>query len=295
MMLVVLTAAITPPGPGYVAIPELSDEFAGTTLDTTKWAPHGTGWAGRQPGLFDSSNVIVTNGSLQLWAHAAKRNDSWPAGYDNYTTAAVHSLAVVHEGFFEIRWRSGSSGISSSWWFHRHEGPDLWTEIDVFETTGVNNTYLGARQPRFGGAPVCHPLDERLKTASRRMLPSHAHVFDYPNTTLAQLPARCACENHGTPSAPEAPCSVAAYYNVPPGVAAFADDFHVASLNWTAGLVEIALDGVIVNTIRSPCLTQPINMDFDRETMPGWMELPDPATLPDRPFEVDYVRAWRRG
>ena len=35
-------------------------------------------------------------------------------------------------------------------------------------------------------------------------------------------------------------------------------------------------------------------MDFDRETMPGWMVLPDPATLPDRPFEIDYVRAWRR-
>ena len=26
----------------------------------------------------------------------------------------------------------------------------------------------------------------------------------------------------------------------------------------------------------------------------GWMALPDPATLPDQPFEVDYVRAWRK-
>lgn len=40
-------------------------------------------------------------------------------------------------------------------------------------------------------------------------------------------------------------------------------------------------------------LVEEIAMDFDRETMPGWMALPDPATLPDLPFEIDYVRSWR--
>jgi hypothetical protein len=290
-----------PPAPGYVAIPELTDEFPGTELDTSKWVPTGHGWAGRQPGLFDPGNVVVADGSLQLWARAARRNDSWPAGYDNYTTSAVHSLALAHEGFFEVRWRSGSSGISSSWWMHLNSGGKIWTEIDMFETTGINSSAInsavagGVRRPRFGGSTDSHPLDEQLQDASRRMLPSHVHVFDYPNVTLAGLPDRCACKDHGSASAPEAPCSIPAYYSVPPGAAAFADDFHVASLNWTAGLIEVALDGVVVNKIRSPCLTQPIMMNFDRETMPGWMELPDPATLPDRPFEVDYVRAWRRG
>jgi hypothetical protein len=41
-------------------------------------------------------------------------------------------------------------------------------------------------------------------------------------------------------------------------------------------------------------LVEAIGMDFDRETMPGWMALPDPETLPDRPFAVDYVRSWRK-
>ena len=54
-----------------------------------------------------------------------------------------------------------------------------------------------------------------------------------------------------------------------------------------------AVDGVLVNRITSPCLVEEIGMDFDRETMPGWMALPDPATLPDLPFEVDYIRSWR--
>ena len=59
-------------------------------------------------------------------------------------------------------------------------------------------------------------------------------------------------------------------------------------------LVWIKLDGEGVNTIASSCLAvQAIGMEFDRETMPGWTKLPDPATLPDKPFLVDYVRAWR--
>jgi hypothetical protein len=127
-----LARVVSAPPPGYDAIEELSDEFDGTSLDTTKWSTSKTviGWPGRAPGLFDPTNVIVADGSLQLWARAKKRNSSWPAGYDNYTTAAVRSLASVREGFFEIRWRSGSSGISSSWWFHTNNGT-AWTEIDV--------------------------------------------------------------------------------------------------------------------------------------------------------------------
>ena len=69
------------------------------------------------------------------------------------------------------------------------------------------------------------------------------------------------------------PCSKPAYHTAK---TAFSAGFHTASLNWTAGKVEVGLDGVVVNTITSPCLVEQIKMDFDRETMPGWMELPDP-------------------
>jgi hypothetical protein len=97
--------------PGYVGIPELSDEFNGPALDTSKWSadPRVIQWPGRAPGLFDERNVVVGGGNLQLWARASRRNSSWPAGYDNYTTAAVRSLASARGGYFEIRWRSGSA------------------------------------------------------------------------------------------------------------------------------------------------------------------------------------------
>lgn len=263
--------ASAPPLVGYKLIPGLSDEFDGPELDGEKWAtdPQQLGWKGRQPGLFDPANVVVADGMLQLWARAARRNASWPEGYDNYTTAAVHSVQRVRKGYFEIRWKSGSSGISSSWWFHQSTG-DTWTEIDVFETTGVTNPF-GAH-------------------ANSSQLPSHVHVFQLPNVSAAGLPERCGCKEN-KPGV--APCSIGASYSLPDG-RKWADDFRIAGLNWTETGVEILLDGVVVSRIESDCLPQEIGMDFDRETMPGWMVLPDPETLPDRPFLVDYVRSYER-
>ena len=258
------------PLPGYTLVQALSDEFSGSELDAAKWESRSPGWPGRQPGLFDSANVQVAGGQLQLWARAARRNASWPAGYDNYTTAAVHSLATQRLGYFEIRWRSGSSAISSSWWMHANNGT-MWTEIDMFETTGATN-------PARGGA-------------NASLLPSHVHVFSLPGVPAAGLPRACGGCSEGTPGAP--PCSKPATHALPGGET-FASAFHVCGLNWTEAGVEVSLDGEVVNTITSPCLLEPIGMDFDRETMPGWMALPDPATLPDVPFAVDYVRSWVR-
>ena len=259
-----------PPPPGYVLIPYLSDEFDGDVLDSTKWAPRDEGWLGRPPGLFDPANVVVSSGYLQLWARAARRNASWPAGYDNYTTSAVHSLGRVRHGYFELRWRSGSSGISSSWWLHEGNGT-AWTEVDVFETTGVTN-------PAPGGANASD-------------LPSHVHVFELPGVAVPDLPGACGgCVEH---PAGTAPCSLGSTFTLPGG-ASFADAFHVAALNWTEAGVLVLLDGAPVSSIPSPCLVEDIGMDFDRETMPGWMSLPPPGTLPDAPFLVDYVRSYAR-
>jgi beta-glucanase (GH16 family) len=257
----------TLPPPGYTIFEALSDEFSGSSLDASKWIAKDPGWPGRQPGLFDPANVIVENGSLQLWARAAKRNDSWPAGYDNYTTSAIHSQAMIHQGYFEIRWRSGSSGISSSFWFHNNNGT-AWTEIDVFETTGTDN-------PTKGGALAGD-------------LPSHVHVFSLPGVNVTELPNVCNC-TEGTPGS--IPCSKPSMFQLPAGET-FSSAFHVAGLLWTDYGVEVYLDGNLVNSIPSTCLVQEIAVDFDRETMPGWMQLPDPATLPDQPFEVDYIRSW---
>ena len=133
------SASIQPlsdPAGSWVPYAPMSDEFDGAELNSSKWSTDYTIWAGRQPGLFDASNVKVANGSLTLLAQSGHRNSSWPVGYDNYTTSALHSVDKTLHGYFEVRSRSGSSSISSSWWFHWNDGAGTWTEIDVFESEG---------------------------------------------------------------------------------------------------------------------------------------------------------------
>jgi beta-glucanase (GH16 family) len=258
---------------GWVLFEDLSDEFDGLELNASKWqvadglAEHPAGgWRGRQPGLFHPSNVRVADGQLQLWANQAHRDESWPSGYDNFTTSYVQSMALTAHGIFELRWRSASSGISSSWWFHTNDGKGTWTELDVFESTGVQG----------------------ISGMDGHQVVSHQHVFGLKDTGTDALPAKCNCEL----SSDRQHCSSGAQYAAP---FALSDDYHIMSLNWTEARFEVYLDGKLVNAVDSPCLQQPIGMNFDRETMPGWMAIPDPSILPDRPFVIDYVRTWKRG
>ena len=77
----------------------LSDEFEGTTLDSSKWRPEYPGWKGRQPARFCPHNVTVSDGKLRL----TMRKEPVPQelespGYKDYTSAAVDSLARAISG-----------------------------------------------------------------------------------------------------------------------------------------------------------------------------------------------------
>ena len=56
----------TLPGSDWKFIPDLSDEFNGRTMDTSKWYPYNPGWKGREPGYFSPANVNVKHGNLIL-------------------------------------------------------------------------------------------------------------------------------------------------------------------------------------------------------------------------------------
>lgn len=99
--------------------------------------------AGRAPGLFDPANVMVGNGTLQMVARHATLNSSQAAGgFGNYTTSALHSTDKTDFGYFEVRSRSGSGMVSSSWWFHDNNG----TYTSWFERIAV---------ARSRGCPDC--------------------------------------------------------------------------------------------------------------------------------------------
>lgn len=125
---------------GWVLNPALSDEFNGTELDATKWRPMDPLWKGRQPGWFDPRNVKVADGCLQLTTRLGSAPDDlakW--GFHTYTTAFVKSKERALYGYYEVRAQAMKSSASSSFWFYAQD-PDRWTELDVYEMNGKDQT-----------------------------------------------------------------------------------------------------------------------------------------------------------
>jgi hypothetical protein len=121
----------------WVRNEELSDEFEGTKLDTSKWRPEYPGWKGRQPGRFSPYNVTVSNGKLNLTMRKEPISKDLEApGYKDYTSAAVDSVKLAPYGYYEVMAKPMNSAGSSSFWFSRTDKPKHGTEIDVFEIGG---------------------------------------------------------------------------------------------------------------------------------------------------------------
>lgn len=72
----------------------------------------------------------------------------------------------------------------------------------------------------------------------------------------------------------------------------FVDDFHVFGLLWNKEKIEWFVDGKSVWSHPNTHWHQPLNVNFDSETMPKWFGIPDPSTLPST-FKIDYIRSWK--
>ncbi len=71
----------------------------------------------------------------------------------------------------------------------------------------------------------------------------------------------------------------------------FVDDFHRYGLLWTKDKLCWYVDDQLVRESKNVHHHQPLNVNFDSETMPEWFGLPDPSELPAT-FEIDYIRHW---
>lgn len=244
LILPALSFSAPPTNGTWSIITELSDEFEGTELNTTKWFDHNPTWLGREPGFFYTNNVQVADGQLHITAKAETLPDL-PKGYHTFTTAAVKSKTPVLYGYFEIRAKAMNSRASSAFWFYNHQ-PDHWTEIDVFEITGG------------------HP--EKDKTFHMTL-----HVFITPEDG----------DNHWQDGKHwEAPFR-------------FADDYHTYALEWDKESIKWFVDGELVRERENTHWHQPLYMNFDSETFPGWFGLPDPSELPAT-YSIDYIRSWQK-
>ena len=129
-----------PPAPdGYAwkIIRELTDEFTGTTLDDKKWLPKHPDWKGREPSVYDPSNVSVKDGMLHLCnttrvktldAVKNPEKDVW------VQSACVSSSGrIASYGYYAARMKASRICMTSSFWFQ-----DEHTEIDVVEQFGLS-------------------------------------------------------------------------------------------------------------------------------------------------------------
>ncbi len=136
----VVAHADPPAGSTWTPIPELTDDFKGSQLDSTKWWNTNPTWQGRPPGYFSPANVSVDDSGLHLTARAEAPPTGLPPVYHTFTTAAVKSKARALYGYFEIKARAMNSSVSSAFWFYAQDPsvakPTLWTEIDIFEVCG---------------------------------------------------------------------------------------------------------------------------------------------------------------
>ncbi len=136
-----MIAQPTPPnGKKWEKIENMSDEFNGSSLNTTKWADQDPQWEGRPPARFEKSAVKVGGGNLQITA-SRKSN---PSGRWTHNGGLVRSKVKNTYGYYEVKMKANKTFMSSTFWLinkrNEFQGCDFrTTELDVTENIGVNS------------------------------------------------------------------------------------------------------------------------------------------------------------
>jgi beta-glucanase (GH16 family) len=138
ILLFIVTGALAEPPADreWQRIDQFSDEFDGNSLDASKWYDYNPNWpGGRHPGYFNSANVRVEDGYLNLYT--TNNNDG------TYSTATTRSLEPIRYGYFEASIKTHKSASTTAFWFYNDNPPEdnpdypaRWTEIDVVECGG---------------------------------------------------------------------------------------------------------------------------------------------------------------
>ena len=136
---------VAPSGKKWMKIVEMSDEFEGTAFDDTKWhrnpSSDGFNWIGRPPALFESDNVTVANGNMNVTVE--KFNTSKNVNGKDWTHggAIVRSKTTAKPGYYyECRMQANKTIMSSTFWIafkqNCNTGPVRKLELDIQECVG---------------------------------------------------------------------------------------------------------------------------------------------------------------
>ena len=257
---------------GWVLNEEISDEFEGTSIDTTKWFVEGQNgdyyiWKGRAPSQYVPHNVIVENGNLIIktqWEpdyDFVKESYADGANNDTYgmhegkplpvTTAAVVSKKRFLNGYMEIKSKAPHAAMTAAFWAIGFE-----QELDMYEQMGA-------------------PKIAKKGSITNNMNRTAVHDWSPPSTR---------------------PTKAFGYDEVLPYVTS--DDFHVYGVEWGEDYLKIYRDGKFVHGFTQDelgidwVLNNPMEIWIDSEIF-KWIGVPHKEELPAT-FEVEYMRVWQK-
>lgn len=257
---------------GWVLNEEISDEFEGTEIDTTKWFVEGQNgdyyiWKGRAPSQYASHNVVVGNGKLTLktqWEptyNFAKESYADGKNNDTYgvhkgkplpvTTAAIVSKKRFLNGYMEIKSKAPHAAMTAAFWAIGFE-----QELDMYEQLAV---------PKIA---------------------KKGSIDKYTNRT--------AIHDWSPPST--RPTKVFGYDEILPYVTS--DSFHIYGVEWGEDYLKIYRDSKFVRGFTQDelgtdwVLNNPMEIWVDSEIF-KWLGIPHKEELPAT-FEAEYVRVWQK-
>lgn len=135
----------TPNGKNWSLVENLSDEFNGKSFNDKKWHRNaetdGFGWQGRFPGLFESENVSVDSGFLNVTVKKFESPKKFKGKDWTHGGAIIRSKETAKHGrYYECKMKANKTVMSSTFWIafkqNCETGPKRKLELDILECVG---------------------------------------------------------------------------------------------------------------------------------------------------------------
>lgn len=212
-----LGAAVPCPVPNHSCVMVWSDEFAGNTLDLSKWdhqlgrgceLPSGCGWGNNELQYYQSTNTYVNNGTLKIVA----RKEVAPGA--SYTSSRIRTKGRYSRryGLFEARIKLPSfAGAWPAWWMmsetDSYGGWAASGEIDLMEAK--NQCGQAQQTIHYGGSWPCQRSSGQCITDISEGW--HVHRFEWRQRVMRwYIDDKLVCTQSfwwtaGAPKDPDAP------------------------------------------------------------------------------------------
>lgn len=163
LTILVYTATATPPEPPvgkrWILNNQFSDEFNGTSLNSSKWYDYHPTWVGRPPGIFLKSQVKVADGFMSIQG-AKLPKDTLVTNWNNTKTdtfniacgAVISKTTNASFGYYECRFKAAKTTMSTTFWMSSRknfDGPEACNdkygqELDFQECIGRTGNFSGS-------------------------------------------------------------------------------------------------------------------------------------------------------